>query len=52
MLSDKKYHHILDYNVTNWLYEKNENNFLLRTFIDKDEKQELQEPYFLIDIMY
>lgn len=38
MLSDKKYHHILDYNVTNWLYEKNENNFLLRTFIDKDEK--------------
>ena len=38
MLSNKNYHHILDYNVTNWLYEKNENNFLLRTFIDKDEK--------------
>ena len=34
MLSNQRYHHILDYNVTNWFSEKNENNFLLRTFID------------------
>jgi hypothetical protein len=38
MLSNEKYHHILDYNVTNWFSEKNENNFLLRTFIDKEQK--------------
>jgi hypothetical protein len=38
MLSKERYHHILDYNVTNWFSEKNENNFLLRTFIDKDQK--------------
>ena len=38
MLSNKRYHHILDYNVTNWFSEKNENNFLLRTFIDKEHK--------------
>jgi len=38
MLSKERYHHILDYNVTNWFSEKNENNFLLRTFIDKEQK--------------
>jgi hypothetical protein len=38
MLSTQRYHHILDYNVTNWFCEKNENNFLLRTFIDKEQK--------------
>jgi hypothetical protein len=38
MLVDKKYHHILDYNVSSWFSEKNSNNFLLRTFIDKEEK--------------
>ena len=38
MLVNERHHHILDYNVTNWFYEKNENNFLLRTFIDKEQK--------------
>jgi len=38
MLSNKQYHHILDYNVSSWFTEKNENNFLLRTFIDREEK--------------
>jgi hypothetical protein len=38
MLCNERYHHILDYNVTNWFSEKNENNFLLRTFIDKEQK--------------
>jgi hypothetical protein len=38
MLSKQQYHHLLDYNVTNWFSEKNDNNFLLRTFIDKEEK--------------
>jgi hypothetical protein len=38
MLSNEKYHHILDYNVSSWFTEKNENNFLLRTFIDKEQK--------------
>jgi len=38
MLSKERHHHILDYNVTNWFSEKNENNFLLRTFIDKEQK--------------
>ena len=38
MLSKEQYHHLLDYNVTSWFAEKNENNFLLRTFIDREEK--------------
>lgn len=38
MLSKGQYYHILDYNVTNWFAEKNENNFFLRTFIDQEEK--------------
>lgn len=38
MLGNERYHHILDYNVCNWFYEKNDSNFLLRTFIDKEEK--------------
>jgi hypothetical protein len=38
MLGNERYYHILDYNVTNWFSEKNENNFLLRTFIDKEQK--------------
>ena len=33
----EKYHHLLDYNVTSWFQDK-DTNFLLRTFIDKDEK--------------
>ena len=45
MLSNKRYHHILDYNVTNWFSEKNENNFLLRTFIDKEHKTGLIRSY-------
>jgi len=39
MLGSTKYHHILDYNVTSWFGDKNENNFLLRTFIDKEGKK-------------
>ena len=38
MLIKEQYHHLLDYNVTSWFAEKNENNFLLRTFIDREEK--------------
>jgi hypothetical protein len=38
MLIKEQYHHLLDYNVTSWFTEKNENNFLLRTFIDREEK--------------
>jgi hypothetical protein len=38
MLGNTMAQHILDYNVTNWFRLKNENNFLLRTFIDKEEK--------------
>lgn len=38
MLINQQYHHILDYNVTNWFAEKNSNNYLLRTFIDKEQK--------------
>jgi hypothetical protein len=33
----EKYHALLDYNVTSWFQDK-DTNFLLRTFIDKDEK--------------
>lgn len=38
MLSNEKYHHILDYNVSNWFKENNNKNYLLRTFIDKEQK--------------
>lgn len=38
MLANTMAHHILDYNVTSWFNIKNENNFLLRTFIDKEKK--------------
>jgi hypothetical protein len=38
MLGNTMAHHILDYNVTSWFNIKNENNFLLRTFIDKEQK--------------
>jgi hypothetical protein len=38
MLGNTMANHILDYNVTNWFRLRNENNFLLRTFIDKEEK--------------
>lgn len=38
MLVNEKHHHILDYNVSSWFAKKNENNFLLRTFIDKEQK--------------
>jgi hypothetical protein len=38
MLGNTMAQHILDYNVTNWFRLRNENNFLLRTFIDKEEK--------------
>lgn len=38
MLSDQKYHHILDYNVSNWFNEKKDSNFLIRTFIDKEQR--------------
>ena len=38
MLGNTMANHILDYNVTNWFRLRNENNFLLRTFIDKEQK--------------
>ena len=38
MLGNTMAQHILDYNVTNWFRLRNENNFLLRTFIDKEQK--------------
>lgn len=38
MLGNSMANHILDYNVTNWFRLRNENNFLLRTFIDKEQK--------------
>jgi hypothetical protein len=38
MLGSEKYHHLLDYNVSSWFSDKNESNFLLRTFIDKEQK--------------
>jgi hypothetical protein len=38
MLGNDSFHHLLDYNVTNWFSLKNENNFFLRTFIDKEQK--------------
>jgi hypothetical protein len=38
MLGNTMAQHILDYNVTSWFRLRNENNFLLRTFIDKEQK--------------
>lgn len=37
LLSHENYYHLLDYNVSTWLQEKN-SNFLLRTFIDKEQR--------------
>ena len=38
MLSDEKNIHLLDRNVTHWFEQKRNHNFLLRTFIDKENK--------------
>ena len=38
MLSHEGSHYLLDYNVSHWLRSKDNSNFLLRTFIDKEEK--------------
>lgn len=38
MLSDDNSKYLLDSNVTHWLQNKNKTNYLLRTFIDKEQK--------------
>jgi len=38
MLSDERNIHLLDRNVTHWFEQKKNQNFLLRTFIDKEQK--------------
>lgn len=38
MLSDEYNHPLLDANVTHWLQSKGDVNYLLRTFIDKEQK--------------
>lgn len=38
MLSDETSHFLLDHNVTHWLQSKNNTNYLIRTFIDKEQK--------------
>ena len=38
MLSDEQNHFLLDQNVSHWFYHKRNQNYLLRTFIDKENK--------------